>query len=82
MAPYMYDKLDRTRRQIRICLIHPGAFEDPIKCSLRTVSLDDDPQYETLSYAWGAPVFDHTVLVDGAALNLTKNLHNALRYLR
>ena len=82
MAPYVYDKLDRTRRQIRISLIHPGAFEDPIKCSLRTVSLDDDPQYETLSYAWGAPVFDHTVLVDGAALNVTKNLHHALQYLR
>ena len=82
MAPYVYDKLDRTRRQIRISLIHPGAFEDPIKCSLRTVSLDDDPQYETLSYAWGAPVLDHTVLVDGAALNVTKNLHNALQYLR
>ena len=82
MAPYVYDKLDPTRKQIRICLIHPGAFEDPIKCSLRTVSLDDDPQYETLSYAWGAPVLDHTVLVDEAALNVTKNLHNALRYLR
>ena len=82
MAAYVYDKLDPTRKQIRICLIHPGAFEDPIKCSLRTVSLDDDPQYETLSYAWGAPVFDHTVLVDGAALNVTKNLQHALQYLR
>ena len=82
MAPYVYDKLDPTRRQIRICLIHPGTLGDPVRCSLRTVSLDDGPQYETLSYAWGAPVFDHTVLVDGAALNVTKNLHNALRYLR
>ncbi|KAI4096385.1 MAG: hypothetical protein LQ339_006973 [Xanthoria mediterranea] len=82
MATYVYDKLDPTRKQIRICLIHPGAFEDPIKCSLRTVSLDDDPQYETLSYAWGAPVLDHTLLVDGAALKVTKNLHNAFQYLR
>ena len=82
MAPYVYDELDPTRKQIRICLIHPGAFEDPIKCILRTVSLNDGPQYETLSYAWGAPVLDHTVLVDGAALNVTKNLHHALQYLR
>ena len=82
MAPYVYDKLDPTRRQIRICLIYPGTLGDPVRCSLRTVSLDDDPQYETLSYAWGAPVLDHTVLVDGAALNVTKNLHNALQYLR
>ena len=82
MAPYVYDELDPTRKQIRICLIHPGAFEDPIKCILRTVSLNDGPQYETLSYAWGAPVLDHTVLVDGAVLNVTKNLHNALQYLR
>ncbi|CAO1605277.1 hypothetical protein XANCAGTX0491_008798 [Xanthoria calcicola] len=82
MAPYVYDKLDPTRKQIRICLIQPGAFEDPMRCSLRTVSLDDNPQYETLSYAWGPPVLDHTVLVDGAALKVTKNLHNALQYLR
>ncbi|KAI4268354.1 MAG: hypothetical protein L6R38_007871 [Xanthoria sp. 2 TBL-2021] len=82
MATYVYDKLDPKRKQIRICTIHPGAFEDPISCSLRTVSLDDDPEYETLSYAWGAPVRDHTVLVDGAALKVTGNLYNALRFLR
>lgn len=82
MATYVYDKLDPKRKQIRICTIHPGAFEDPISCSLHTVSLEDDPEYETLSYAWGAPILDHTVLVDGAALKVTKNLHNALRFLR
>ncbi|KAL8883606.1 MAG: hypothetical protein Q9192_007081 [Flavoplaca navasiana] len=82
MSTYVYDKLDPSRKQIRICTIHPGAFEDPVKCSLSTVSLDDNPEYETLSYAWGAPVFDHTLLVDGAILKVTKSLHNALRYLR
>ncbi|KAL8753351.1 MAG: hypothetical protein Q9199_005103 [Rusavskia elegans] len=82
MATYVYDKLDPKRKQIRICTIHPGAFKDPISCSLHTVSLYDDPEYETLSYAWGAPILDHTVLVDGAALKVTKNLHNALRFLR
>ncbi|KAL9035893.1 MAG: hypothetical protein Q9180_004608, partial [Flavoplaca navasiana] len=82
MAAYVYDRLDPDRRQIRICAIHSGSFEDPIQCSLRTTSLDDNPKYETLSYAWGAPVFDHTVLVDGAVLKVTKSLHDALRYLR
>ncbi|KAL8670567.1 MAG: hypothetical protein Q9168_004905 [Polycauliona sp. 1 TL-2023] len=82
MATYVYDKLDPTFKQIRICTIHPGSFDDPIRCSLHTVSLDDYPEYETLSYAWGAPVFDHTLLIDGIALNVTKNLHNAMRYLR
>ncbi|KAL8876952.1 MAG: hypothetical protein Q9198_004939 [Flavoplaca austrocitrina] len=82
MAAYVYDRLDPSRKQIRICTIHPGPFEDPIKCSLSTVLLDDNPRYETLSYAWGAPVFDHTVLVDGAVLKVTRSLHDALRYLR
>ncbi|KAL8965697.1 MAG: hypothetical protein Q9183_003729 [Haloplaca sp. 2 TL-2023] len=82
MSLYMYDKLDPTQKQIRICTIHPGAFDDPIRCSLHTVSLDDNPKYETLSYAWGAPIFDHEILVDGSILKVTKNLHNALRYLR
>ncbi|KAI4274429.1 MAG: hypothetical protein LQ337_003939 [Flavoplaca oasis] len=82
MAAYVYDELDPNRRQIRICTIHSGSFEDPIQCSLHTTSLDDNPEYETLSYAWGAPVFDHTVLVDGAVLKITRSLHDALRYLR
>ncbi|KAL8835919.1 MAG: hypothetical protein Q9176_006603 [Flavoplaca citrina] len=82
MAAYVYDKLDSSRKQIRICTIHPGAFEDPVKCSLSTVLLDDNPEYETLSYAWGASVVDHTVLVDGSVLKVTRSLHDALRYLR
>ncbi|KAL8851496.1 MAG: hypothetical protein Q9221_003596 [Calogaya cf. arnoldii] len=82
MATYVYDKLNPSRKEIRICTIHPGAFDDPIECSLRTVSLDDSLEYGTLSYAWGAPVFDHTLLIDGAVLKVTKNLHNAIRYLR
>ncbi|KAL8893560.1 MAG: hypothetical protein Q9192_005143 [Flavoplaca navasiana] len=82
MAAYVYDKLDINRRQIRVCTISPGDLQDLIICSLRTVSLDDNPEYETLSYAWGAPVFDHTVLVNGAVLKVTKSLHDALRYLR
>ncbi|KAL8995441.1 MAG: hypothetical protein Q9169_004812 [Polycauliona sp. 2 TL-2023] len=82
MATYVYDELDPDRRQIRICTIHPGSFDDPINCSLHTVSLDDNPEYETLSYAWGAPIFDHTISIDGAVLKVTKSLHNAMRYLR
>lgn len=82
MPAYEYDKLEPDRKEIRICTVHPGAFDDPIRCSLRTVSLQDDPEYETLSYAWGEPVFDHELLVDGAVLNVTRNLFNAVRYLR
>ncbi|KAI4283096.1 MAG: hypothetical protein L6R38_002422 [Xanthoria sp. 2 TBL-2021] len=82
MTAYVYDKLDPNRKQIRICTIYPGAFDDPIRCSLRTVSLDHHLEYETLSYTWGAPVFDHTLLVDGALLKITRSLHNAMRYLR
>ncbi|KAL8925254.1 MAG: hypothetical protein Q9172_002304 [Xanthocarpia lactea] len=83
MSTYKYDdKLDSSRRQIRICTIHPGDFEDPISCDLRTVSMNDDPEYETLSYTWGAPIFDHTLFVDGTVLKITRSLHNAIRYLR
>ncbi|KAL8868177.1 MAG: hypothetical protein Q9174_005159 [Haloplaca sp. 1 TL-2023] len=82
MSTYKYEKLDPTRKEIRICTIHPGAFDDPIHCSLLTVSLDDNPKYETLSYAWGPPLFDHEILVNGSILKVTKNLHNAVRYIR
>lgn len=63
MAIYAYDKLDAQRREIRLCTLLPGSFDEPITCELQTVSLDDRPEYESLSYAWGAPIFNKEIVI-------------------
>lgn len=50
---YRYEPLNSDKREIRLFDLEPGKREDPIRGTLRTVSLDDDPQYECLSYLWG-----------------------------
>jgi hypothetical protein len=46
-------QLDPERNEIRTVTLQPGNWDDEILCLLKTVSLDDDPEYSTLSYVWG-----------------------------
>lgn len=32
-------------------------------CTLSVVSLDQRPEYESLSYAWGAPIFEKEIVI-------------------
>ena len=48
--------LDRERRQIRLVHLAPSTqLDEQPCCSLEIVSLDEDPQYDALSYVWGDP---------------------------
>lgn len=52
----IWSPLDRVTRQIRLACLAPSAnLEEQPTCSLYVVSLDDNPQYEALSYVWGDP---------------------------
>ncbi len=82
MRLYSYNKLDPQRREIRLCTLHPGSLDDPLVCTLSTISLDDKPEYETLSYVWGDPTFNKEIRENGDVLRVTTSLHTALRYLR
>ena len=46
------------------------------------VSLEDRPEYETLSYVWGDPILSNEIIANGSVIKITKNLHTALWYLR
>ena len=70
-------------RQIRIIALAPGKWDDEIECSLSTVSLDDNPSYETLSYVWGDPKLQKkTILLQRQRFQVTPSLESALRHLR
>ena len=63
MATYTYNELNTRNREIRLCTLHPGFFDEPVACSISVVSLDDKPQYKSLSYVWGAPIFNKISIV-------------------
>lgn len=55
---------------------------DVIRCVFSVVALDDQPQFEALSYVWGNPTSDAVVELEGRAVRVTSNLHSALKHLR
>ncbi|RDW63603.1 hypothetical protein BP6252_11148 [Coleophoma cylindrospora] len=80
----IYDahKLYQGTSQVRVLDLHPGKEGDPIMCTLRVVDLDADAVYDALSYVWGDPKITKGIFVNGAALEITTNLHAALSRLR
>ncbi|KAK4445261.1 heterokaryon incompatibility protein-domain-containing protein [Podospora aff. communis PSN243] len=74
--------LDLRNNEIRILTLHLGTRKDPIRCSLHTARLEDDPPYEALSYAWGDPAICCPILLDKRVVQVTSNLESALRRLR
>ncbi|KAJ9637159.1 hypothetical protein H2199_007445 [Coniosporium tulheliwenetii] len=75
-------QLDSASQDIRLLSLLPGHWEDDIRCSVRVVSLKDNPAYETLSYVWGDPTVTKPIFVDGGETQITTNLEDALRHLR
>jgi hypothetical protein len=92
---YTYAPLDEARKQIRLLHLAPkpdraADCEDPAKvtdenrihCSFSVVSLDDEQEFEALSYAWGDPKQVVPVWLEGHEIKVTVSLHCALDNLR
>lgn len=67
---------------IRVVFLAPGKWDDRIHCILETVSLDDDPTYETLSYVWGDASIKKSIFLQNYNFQVTASLESALRHLR
>ncbi|KAI1458585.1 heterokaryon incompatibility protein-domain-containing protein [Annulohypoxylon moriforme] len=89
----IYRPLEEAHRQTRVLSLYPGKFEDPLTCSITTISLDDPSHdtYESLSYCWGDLRTEETIQVrealgdsEGVAhdMAITSNLYEALKHLR
>ncbi|KAL8372594.1 hypothetical protein RB599_000001 [Gaeumannomyces hyphopodioides] len=70
------------KKEIRTITILPGLANDTIRCQLQTVSLEDTPQYEALSYVWGSPENSVDIELGSVRKSVTRNLYEALRRLR
>jgi hypothetical protein len=69
---YRYSSIQRPK-DIRLLWLFAGRFD------LVTVSLDDKPKYECISYTWGDPEKTHQITIRGLPLPITSNVNDILR---
>ncbi|KIH94507.1 het domain containing protein [Sporothrix brasiliensis 5110] len=93
---FTHQPLDVARNEFRLLRLHPAeSFDAPLRVGLFHASLDAAPEYEALSYVWGKPWGDFSVLVTDAreaadddddaelsSLPITPYLDTALRQVR
>lgn len=77
-----YTRLNPARHEIRLLSLCSGNIIEDVHCKFFTVSLEDYPQYEALSYFWGDPNNTQTVVLNCRLRSVTTNLESALRRLR
>lgn len=66
---------------IRYLVLHAGSADDPLECTLQTVSMAE-ATYEAVSYVWGSDVRDQQIICDGRSLAITTNLFKVLKRVR
>jgi hypothetical protein len=87
-SPYQYRHLNYTLGQeIRLIELLPGLPSDDIRCNIVHVNLDDDPEFEAVSYTWATEDGDDTLsktiyTSNNATISVTANCLSALRQLR
>jgi hypothetical protein len=87
-AKWEYDRLNWATNEIRLIKILPRDSsksvneDDPIACEIMSVSLNDNPQYIALSYAWGHPALACPLVLNGRVFYATASLDAALRQIR
>ena len=81
-AGFEYQPLDPAKREMRLLELAPGKPGSRITARLFTVSLDDRPSFEALSYTWGPPRPSYDIHIDGRAFSVGRNLRKALDDLR
>ncbi|KAJ4990452.1 heterokaryon incompatibility protein [Stagonosporopsis vannaccii] len=69
-------------RNIRLLSLESGTYKSPIKCHLIEASLDDLPEYEALSYAWGDSTSTEQIVCNGQIHHVTTNAARAMRRIR
>ncbi|TVY48830.1 Heterokaryon incompatibility protein 6,OR allele [Lachnellula occidentalis] len=95
--PFVYQPLDVRAREIRVLVLQSSLRDDdPIRCELVHIGLDEDittlrarphfrtglMNFNTLSYTWGNSNNNRAVILAGHQFSVTENLHAALLHLR
>lgn len=84
-VPYAYSPVNEAAREIRLLTILPDVFAAELQLEIQTHVFARETstvQYEALSYTWGSPKEPLDVFVSQGFISVTKNLAEALQYLR
>ena len=68
--------------EIRVIILHPGKFGDPVRCELEHVQLVPGEDFEAVSYTWGTSPIRIPITLNGQVYPVTTNLFTGLQYLR
>jgi len=77
----MYKQL-ASPTTIRVLHVHPASEPDPLTCSLEHCDLNNDPEYEAISYVWGNSDLSRSITCDSKIVAVTRSLHQALKRIR
>jgi hypothetical protein len=77
-----YHPLNASLSEVRLVTVLKGEGSNLIQCTLGTVSLNNEPQYEALSYVCGDSKITKSITVEGEDFQITTNLESALLHLR
>jgi hypothetical protein len=78
-----YNALRPDAREIRLLTLLPSKYHnEPLRCSINTVSMDNDPDFWALSYVWGDESITSDIIIDTTAIPVTTNLAAALQHIR
>jgi Heterokaryon incompatibility protein (HET) len=67
---------------IRLIELAPGTENDVVVLRLFVAELEHCPEYEAISYVWGDPEDTMPIVCNGRRLDITVNLHAALKRVR
>jgi len=81
-APFVYSPLDPSKDCIRLLSVEASRNVTALQCRLTHVNFSDRPRYQALSYMWGDESEKKLILVDGKKFYVTRNLYDAIHFLR
>ena len=70
------------QRDIRLLEVLPGDDASTVVTTMITVSLDNEPTYAALSYAWGDATQRSIIECNGKSISITTTLADALKAFR
>ncbi|KAG8526645.1 uncharacterized protein KY384_008074 [Bacidia gigantensis] len=83
LEAFEYKPIHSSKAFIRLLRIKPGKFRvDVIECEMRDFCLDDRPLFTAMSYFWGEPKLDQSIICNGSLIQVTGTLHDALKRYR
>tara|TARA_R110002003_G_scaffold104_9_gene8249 strand:+ start:3581 stop:4801 length:1221 start_codon:yes stop_codon:yes gene_type:complete len=77
-TPFVHTSLDPQVRQIRLLNVESELSDGLISCTLGTYLIEERNLYIALSYTWGPGPATNTILLNGAAFRVRRNLHEFL----